>query len=111
MSGGYSDEVDEEVLREILEYEKRYAVVKKRSYRRRSYPPTGKQLAEAVARAAVLFYGHPDDFPDFVFELLESEGFDTSRVTVKRVWRTYEELVRRKIIGDRLGVVVWDERG
>jgi len=96
------DIVPEDALREALEDEP-----KRRGRRRgrRLRPPTRGELARVVAEAVALYYGHPDGFPDFVYELLESRGFSPRRVTVKRIWATYEELVRRGVVGDRLGVV------
>jgi hypothetical protein len=94
------DVVPEDALREVLEAEER------RPKRRRRLPyPRGRDLAEAVVEAARLYAGHPDGFPDFVLEVLEAKGFYTGHVTVKRIWRMYESLVRRGVIGDLLGVV------
>ena len=98
------DYIDEDLVREVLEYEEKH--VRRRGRPRKKPYPTGRDIARAVVTAVATFYGHPDDFPSFVLELLESEGFDVRHVTVKRIWRMYEELVRRRVIGDRLGVVV-----
>ncbi len=49
---------------------------------------------------------HPADFPERVFEMLEERGFYTGHLTVKRIWRLYEEMVRNGKIIDVLGVVV-----
>ena len=97
------DYVDEDLVREVIEYEEKY---KRRSVWKKKPYPTRRDLARAVVEAASMFYGHPDDFPRFVLDILESKGFDVRHVTVKRIWGVYEELVRRRVIGDRLGVVV-----
>lgn len=97
----------EDVLREVLEAEPRRAPGR----RRRKRYPTSRELAEVVVRAVALFYGHPDEFPDFVYKLLREDGFDTEYVTIKRIWRTYEALVRRGVVGDRLGVLAEARRG
>ncbi|MGC8542469.1 MAG: hypothetical protein ACP5NQ_00905 [Vulcanisaeta sp.] len=48
----------------------------------------------------------PIDFPDKVREELEKEGFYVGLVTTRRIWRIYEEAVRRGLIYDYLGVVI-----
>ncbi|RLE80202.1 MAG: hypothetical protein DRJ52_06870 [Thermoprotei archaeon] len=73
--------------------------------RKRKYP-SRKDLAEAVKKALSKVIFHPHDFPQAVYEVLQEEGFDCSYLTVKRIWRTYEEMVRRGEIFDILGVVV-----
>lgn len=98
------DYVEEDLVRDVIEYEEKH--IRRRARRRKKPYPTGRDLARAVVEAASTFYGHPDDFPPYVLDILESEGFDVRHVTVKRIWRMYEELVRRRVIGDRLGVVV-----
>ncbi|RUM47333.1 MAG: hypothetical protein DSY37_02790 [Hyperthermus sp.] len=90
-----------DVIREIEEQTPR-----ERSGGRRRRPyPTGRELAEAIVEVSQAYNGHPDDFPQAVIEYLEGEGFDTRHVTVKRIWRIYESLVRRRVMADRLGVV------
>ena len=103
-----ADTIPEDALGDVLEFEKGLRESRARARRRRRLP-TRRALAEAVAEAASLFYGHPDEFPDLVYRLLEEKGYDTGKITVKRIWSTYEELVRRRVIGDRLGVVAGRE--
>jgi hypothetical protein len=50
-------------------------------------------------------YVKPEQFYDKVKAKLEDRGFNTSYMTVKRVWRAYEEMVRKGRIYDVLGVV------
>ncbi len=70
--------------------------------------PSSRDILEAVKEAAMRFYAiHPQDFPDIVLEILESKGFDVRHVTVKRIWRIYEKLVREGRMPDTLGVVEW----
>ncbi len=100
--GDYSDYIPEDVLKDIEEAEKELRT--RQGYRKKPYP-SSRDIVEAVIEAIRRFEGHPDEFPDFVIEILKSKGFETRHVTVKRIWRTYETLVRRGVIGDRLGVV------
>lgn len=51
------------------------------------------------------FLIEPQTFYEVVINKLSKEGFNTKHVTVKRVWKVYEEMVRRKIIDDVLSVV------
>ncbi len=94
------DYVPDDVLREVLEQEER-----PRKRRRRLPYPSGRDIAEAVEEASRIFSGHPDEFPEFVLEVLRDKGFYVGHVTIKRIWRTYESLVRRGVMGDRLGVM------
>jgi hypothetical protein len=51
----------------------------------------------------------PIDFPDKVKAELEKEGFYIGLVSTRRIWRLYEEAVRRDILYDYLGVVNYEE--
>jgi hypothetical protein len=98
----YSEYIPEDVLEEIREYEEEGTVRKKKPF------PSSRDIVEAVKEAALIARGiHPDEFPDLVLRILEEKGFDTRFVTVKRIWRTYENLVRRGVIPDTLHVVTW----
>ena len=101
-SEDYADYLPEDVLEEVLEAERE--LLERRWKRKKPYP-SSRDVVEAVVEAVRTFTGHPDEFPDYVIELLRSKGFDTRHVTVKRIWSTYEKLVRKGVIGDRLGVV------
>jgi hypothetical protein len=96
------ENVPEDVLEEVLEAEKE--VIEDRRKRKKPYP-SSRDIVEAVVEAVRTFSGHPDEFPDFVLEILKSKGFDVRHVTVKRIWRTYEMLVRKGVIGDKLRVL------
>ncbi|RLE70152.1 MAG: hypothetical protein DRJ43_02640 [Thermoprotei archaeon] len=52
----------------------------------------------------------PIDFCDEVREVLEEKGFCTYLLTAKRIWRVYEEMVKKGIIYDYLEVVKKDRR-
>ncbi len=94
------DYIPEDVLEEVLEEERKQRMKKKTPY------PSSRDIAEAVIEAAKMAQGiHPDEFPDLVLKILEDQGFDTRHVTVKRIWNTYESLVRRGVIRDTLGVI------
>lgn len=98
----YSEYIPEEALKEIREYEEE---VKSRRRVRRNYP-TSRDIVETVKEVALTIRGiHPHDFPEIVLQALKDKGFDTSYVTIKRIWRTYEKLVREGVIPDTLGVV------
>ncbi len=100
----YSQYIPEDLLEEIEEYEKEIRAGKRK---KRNYP-SSRDIVLAVKEAALKARGlHPDDFPRIVLEILEEQGFDTSYVTVKRIWRVYEKLVRSGVIPDTLGVVVF----
>ena len=73
--------------------------------RRRGYPHTS-DVAEAIMDVlADEAYVRPYQFYDKVKAKLEGKGFNTSYVTVKRVWRVYEDIARKGRIYDVLGVV------
>ncbi len=94
------DYVPEDVLKEILEEERRTTIKKKSPY------PSSRDIVKAVIEASKMARGiHPDEFPELVIRILEDQGFDTRHVTVKRIWSTYESLVRRGVIRDILGVI------
>ena len=70
--------------------------------------PSSRDLAEVVAEAALQARGvPPEEFPGIVIRLLEERGFYTKYVNERRIWRVYESLVRRRVIPDTLGVVMW----
>ncbi|BEP17620.1 hypothetical protein PYJP_09720 [Pyrofollis japonicus] len=95
------DYIPEEYLKEIEEAE-----AELRQKRRKKNPyPSSRDVVEAVIEAVGSFAGHPDDFPEYVLEILKEKGFDVRHVTIKRIWRTYENLVRKGVISDRLGVL------
>jgi len=101
----YSRFIPEDVLEDILMIEKeRASKGKKEKY------PSSRDIVGAVVKAVSYAHGiHPDDFPDLVYSILNEQGFSTRFVTVKRIWRTYENLVRRGIIRDVLGVIDYAE--
>ncbi len=97
-------EVPEDALRDIYEFEREIRRAQRR-YKKKPYP-SNNDIVEAIREVLRQnYYVHPDDFPSHVIEFLEMQGYDARHVTVKRVWRLYEMLVRRGIIRDYLGVV------
>ncbi len=101
------DYVPEDGLREVLEEEERLYRRLRRGYRKKPYP-SNRDIAEAIREViSRRMVEHPDDFPDAVIEVLEERGFETRHVTVKRIWRMYEVMVRKGVISDVLGVVIW----
>ncbi len=91
----FPEDVLEEVLREINKEYKKERVNKKR--------PTRKDLMKAILEALKL-EPSPQEFVDVVFEILEQQGFNTKFTTVKRIWLTYETMVKKGFIADVLDV-------
>jgi len=101
-------EIPEDVLEDLREIAEEIAAEYASKRKGKDKLPSSRDLARIVAQAALQARGiNPDEFPDIVLQLLEEEGFNTRYVTVKRIWRTYETLVRRGVIPDTLGVVMW----
>jgi hypothetical protein len=76
--------------------------------RRKGYPHTS-DIAEAIMDVLTNeVHLRPYQFYDKVKSKLEDKGFNTSHMTVKRVWRVYEEMVRKRRIYDVLGVIEYD---
>jgi len=94
--------IPEDVLREVEEAEES---LKRKRRGRRGARPARSDIMRAVAEVASGYLIRPEDFPDLVRERLEREGFDTSHLSDKRVWATYEEMVRRGKLRDYLDVV------
>ncbi len=77
--------------------------------RKRPYPHN-KDILEAIKKVLSREpWINPLDFPDKVREQLERDGFYTGLVSTRRIWRIYEEAVRRGFIRDYLGVVIGSE--
>ncbi len=95
------DWVPEDVLEEVLKEIEKERKKRRKLNRKR---PTRKDLMRVIQKALTYDVG-PQDFVDLVYELLEKEGFETKFTTVKRIWRTYEEMVRKGFILDYLDVV------
>ncbi len=101
-------DIPEDVLEDLIESISEIKGEASRHTKRKQKLPSTRDLAQIVAEAALSARGaNPDEFPDIVRRLLEENGFATRYVTDKRIWRTYELLVRRGVIPDTLGVVVW----
>ena len=61
-----------------------------------------RAIVEVLSRSPGI---HPSELPQLVIDSLRGKGFFTGHLTVKRVWRLYEEMVREGRIPDILGVV------
>ncbi len=110
MESGRRDipDIPEDVLEDLMEVAREIEREASRAPRGRRRLPSSRDLAEVVAEAALAARGvPPEEFPSIVLSLLEERGFDVRFVNVKRIWRTYESLVRRGVIPDTLGVVMW----
>ncbi len=102
------DDLPEDVLEDLEEIAGEIASDTRRSVKRKVKLPSSRDLAEIVAEAAMMARGvDPSEFPQIVIQLLEERGFYTKYVNEKRIWRVYESLVRRRVIPDTLGVVMW----
>ena len=95
------DWVPEDVLKEVLEEEERLKPRRKRVNKRR---PTRKDLMEAIT-VALSDISKPYELPDRVYEVLEQRGFTTRFTSVKRIWETYEYMVKKGFLLDVLGVM------
>ncbi len=73
--------------------------------RKKGYPHTSDVMEAIMEILSDDVYVKPELFYDKVKAKLEDKGFKTSYLTVKRVWRIYEEMVRKGRIYDALGVV------
>jgi hypothetical protein len=93
-------DVPEDVLKEVIESEEKPS----REVRKYKYP-SQRDIAEAVKTVALTYKVDPAVFPDEVLRYLEEKGFNVRHVNVKRVWGTYEKLVRTGQMRDVLGVV------
>ena len=100
------NEEDEDIIRDILEYENTYFEFRKRSKESRKKILTNKVIANAIKRLSKHFIGSPEEFPEAVIGLLKEEGYEVKFLTYKRIWRIYEEMVKKKIIRDFLNVVI-----
>jgi hypothetical protein len=101
------DEIPEDVIEDLEDVAEEIRKETERRHRRLKLP-SSRDLAEIVAEAALQARGvDPQEFPQIVITLLEERGFYTGYINEKRIWRVYETLVRRRIIPDTLGVVVW----
>ncbi|MEM2362423.1 MAG: hypothetical protein QXP47_01895 [Candidatus Nezhaarchaeales archaeon] len=72
--------------------------------RRKGYPNTS-DIEEAIIEVLTNEDIKPAQFYDKVKAKLETKGFKTVYMTIKRVWRIYEGMVRKGRMYDVLGVV------
>ncbi|MDH5816194.1 MAG: hypothetical protein QE164_05435 [Candidatus Nezhaarchaeota archaeon] len=77
--------------------------------RRKGYPHTSDVMRAIMKVLASGKYVRLEDFYDEVRAELESEGFRTSYLTVKRVWRVYEEMVKKGFMYDVFNVVGYSD--
>lgn len=72
---------------------------------RRPYPRNDDVRRAIVRVLSQEYMMHPAEFPEKVFKELIDSGFFVRHLTVKRIWRIYEEMVKKGVIDDILGVV------
>ena len=99
-----SEYIPEDVVEEVLRESRR----KKEKKEKKPYP-SSRELAEVILVGAKTYQGSPNEFPEYIIELLEERGYYAGHVTIKRIWRMYEKLVERGVIIDYLGVVTKKE--
>ncbi len=74
-------------------------------YRKKPYP-RNNDIAEAILEALWKYpLVKPIDFYEKIILILEEKGFYTGLVNRKRVWRVYEDMVKRGNMPDYLMVV------
>ena len=73
--------------------------------RKKGYPHTSDVMEAIMELLSDEAYVKPELFYDKVKAKLEDKGFITSYLTVKRVWKIYEEMVKKGKIYDVLGVI------
>ncbi|MCQ5336911.1 MAG: hypothetical protein NO475_01780 [Candidatus Methanomethylicia archaeon] len=73
--------------------------------RKKGYPHNSNIMEIIMEILNKEIFIKPEDFYDKVKAKLEEKGFKTSFLTTKRVWRIYEEMVKKKIIYDFLEVM------
>ncbi|MEM3832682.1 MAG: hypothetical protein QW128_03660 [Thermoprotei archaeon] len=72
---------------------------------KKSYPRNSDVRNAIIEVLSKDIIEHPDDFPEHVYKKLEDKGFYIGLLTVKRIWKIYEEMVRKKWLDDILDVV------
>jgi hypothetical protein len=73
--------------------------------RKKGYPHNSDIMEVIMEILNKEIFIKPEDFYDKIIAKLEEKGFKTSFLTTKRVWRIYEEMVKKKIIYDFLEVM------
>jgi len=81
-----------------------------RRRRRKPKYPSNKDISEAIVRALSHPLVDPQNFYENVLAELRSKGLYPGLVTPKRVWRIYEEMIKRKILYDIFNVVKLDSQ-
>ncbi|RLE59690.1 MAG: hypothetical protein DRJ49_01575 [Thermoprotei archaeon] len=72
---------------------------------RRKYP-RNRDIEESILRVlSQVLVLHPDELPSTVITDLESRGFNTTFVSIKRIWRIYRDMVLKGKIYDVLHVL------
>ena len=77
--------------------------------RKKPYPKNSDIEDAILYIAANKVFIHPDDFFFEIIKFLEKNGFFTGLVTAKRVWKIYEQMVKKGKIYDFLMVMRRDK--
>ncbi len=73
--------------------------------RKKGYPHNSDIMEVIMEISNKEIFIKPEDFYNKVKTKLEDKGFKTSFLTIKRVWRIYEEMIKKKMIYDFLEVM------
>lgn len=90
--------IDEEVLREIEEYERKYLKQPHRKSKRAF--PSNEDIVEAIREVTggILTRWSAEQLFEAVKEYLEEKGFDTLKVTEGRVWRLATNMAKKGML-------------
>jgi hypothetical protein len=64
-----------------------------------------EDVREAIIEALSNYFDHPAYFPHAVYEVLINKKFDVKYLSYKRIWRLYEDMVKKGKIVDILDVL------
>ncbi|RLG87103.1 MAG: hypothetical protein DRO15_05365 [Thermoprotei archaeon] len=93
-----NDHINEEMLKEIEEYERKYLRPSHRKPKRAF--PSNEDIVEAIRNitGGILTRWNAEQLFEAVKKYLEDRGFDTSRVTEGRVWRLATNMVKKGML-------------
>ncbi|MET1101123.1 MAG: hypothetical protein ABWW69_01395 [Pyrodictiaceae archaeon] len=99
-----TNDIPKDIIEDIEAYEREYKLRGVYKYKKKPYPRSS-DIAEAIRNILPAFYGGPDEFPEAVLDYLAKKNYYVGYVTIKRIWRIYEQLYLKGIIRDKLGVI------
>ena len=96
-------DVPEDVIEDLMEASRRRTP--RRTGRRRRRPTRRELMSVGASVIESKPWIKPSEFVDEVLSELEKRGFDAAAINERRVWMTYEEMVRKGFLRDVLGVL------